>query len=273
MFNVIRVLLLALIAVCAAAPVSAQDGGTRDHAPRFCPNRPGLGSSTCSTGQGHVSAEIGLASRSIDKSDGARSDSVSVADSFLRYGLDDRTELQLGFIAFTHLYDRSGAAITKNGGFSDVRLGLRRNLIGNDGGDAALAIEPYVALPVGAAAVSAGDWSAGVVIPSSFSFGSGFTLGATGIAAAAADADGDGRHFAASEYLGISHAITGSVGITGELGVSYDNDPTGDVWAPVASISLAWTPRALLQLDAGTVIGLDNDSPDVQLYIGISRIF
>ncbi len=46
----IRFLLLAVVTVATAVPVSAQDDS-----PRFCPNRPGLGSSTCTTGQGHVS--------------------------------------------------------------------------------------------------------------------------------------------------------------------------------------------------------------------------
>ncbi len=150
---------------------------------------------------------------------------------------------------------------------------MRRNLIGNDGGDVALAIEPYVTLPVGASSVSAGDWSAGAVIPGSFSLGSGLSLGATGILAAAVDSDGDGRHFAATQYLGLSQSLTDDIGVTGEVGISYDDDLSGDVWAPVASVSMAWSPQPLLQFDAGTVVGLDDDSPDLQLYIGMSKLF
>ncbi|WP_187336548.1 transporter [Novosphingopyxis iocasae] len=258
----------ALIAGISAAPADAQSDG-----PRFCPNRPGLGSSTCTTGEGHVSVEIGALGWSLDESDNMRSDSVSIGDSFLRYGIDDKTEVQVGFTAYTHNYNRVGSMITENGGFSDVRLGVRRNLIGNDGGNIALAIEPYVTVPVGASSVSAGDWSTGVVIPSSFSLGSGLSFGATGILAAAVDSDGDGRHFAATQYLGLSQSVSDTVGVTGEVGLSYDNDPSGDVWAPVASVSAAWTPKPLLQFDAGTVVALDSDSPDLQLYIGVSKLF
>ncbi|WP_420605708.1 transporter [Novosphingopyxis sp.] len=254
--------------IMTAGPAMAQDDG-----PRNCPDRPGLGSSTCSTEPGRLSVEIGIGGWTIDKTDDARSDSVSVGDSFLRYGVDDKTEVQLGFTAYTHNYERTGDVISEDGGFSDIRLGVRRNLLGNDGGDVALAVEPYVTLPVGDNSVSADDWSAGVVVPASFSLGSGFGLGATSIAAASVDADGDGRHFSATEYLGIAHAVGQNLSATAELGLTYDDDPSGDSWAPVASISVGWTPRGLLQLDAGTVVGLDDDSPDVQVYIGISKLF
>ena len=252
----------------AAAPAIAQDDG-----PRFCPNRPGLGSSTCSTEAGRVSVEVGVGGWTIDNADDARDDSVTLGETFLRYGIDDKTELQLGFTAYTHVYSRSGAAIDTDGGFSDVRLGVRRNLIGNDGGDAALAIEPYVTLPVGTRAASAGDWSAGVTLPASFTLGSGFSLGATSVAAAAVDADGDGRHFAASEYLGLGHDLSNNVSATAEIGLTYDDDPSGESWAPVASASVGWAPRDLLQIDAGTVVGLNDDSADLQIYFGISKLF
>jgi hypothetical protein len=257
------------LAVCSlASPALAQDDG-----PRFCPNRPGLGSSTCTTEAGRLGAELGVADWTLNKTDSGRSDSVALGDSFLRYGLDDRTELQIGFVAYTHVYDRIGASVVKDGGFSDVRLGLRRNLIGNDGGDIALAIEPYVTLPAGQSAVSDGDWSAGLVVPSSFSLGGDLSLGATAIVAAAVDEDGDGHHFSATQYLGLSHPLSPEIGLTGEVGLRYDDDPAGDVWAPVASASLSWTPRDLWQFDIGTVIGLEGDSDDAEFYIGLSTLF
>ena len=75
----------------------------------LCGDRPGLGSSTCIVDAGHVQVETGLSWTRTDDL-GLREDVFLVGDTLLRLGLDERTEVQLGFTAFGHARVRTPLA-------------------------------------------------------------------------------------------------------------------------------------------------------------------
>ena len=88
---------------------------------------------------------------------------------------------------------------------------------------------------------------------------------------AAADVDGSGRHLAYGTAGGIGYALTKAVTLTAELAAYRDDDPAGHSTTTLASLSVAWQPSDDLQLDAGGVAGLNHNSPDAELYVGVSE--
>jgi len=250
----------------AASPATAQE---RD----YCPARPGLGDTPCTIAPGRVSVEIGVADWQHDSEAGVVTDTITLADALVRAGIDARTEIDIGWTPYVRERTRTGGAVAASVSSGDVTLGLRRNLASPDGGGVSAALLPFVTLPVGRAPGGAGDWSAGVELPASFDLGHGLSLQSTTTIAAAVDEDRHGRHFAASEVVGLGIALTDSVSLTLEGEVDRDEDPSGSATDARAGASLAWSASDRLQLDIGAVAGLDRGATGVEIYAGISRRF
>ena len=241
----------------------------------YCPARPGLGTPACTISPGRVSVEVGLADWTRDDNSDTRDDTVLIGDTLVRIGLTDTVEAQIGWTAFGHARTRDkaiGSVDTANRA-GDALLGLKVNLHHPDGSGFSAAVQPFVTLPVGRMPVGAGDWGAGVVVPVSFDLGHKLSLQFSPEADASVDQDGRGRHFAASGTVGLGLAISDTVSGTIEFQESRDDDPSGRTTQALSSISLGWMPRDDWQFDVGAVAGLNRDSPDAELYAGLSRRF
>lgn len=254
------------MALAWAGTVAAQE-------PReFCPDRPGLGTPACTIDAGRFAVELGLLDWTMDRAGGDRFEAWTIGDLLVRYGLDDRTEVQLGWSAFGRVETRIGGVREEASGTGDLLVAVRRNLVDSPSGFA-LAVMPYVTLPTGSSDIGAGDWGGGVLVPMSHALPGGFQLGLTLSADAAVDEDGDGRHFAASAILGLDIPLAETLGATAELAVVRDDDPLGEATELLAGLSAGWSPNDDLQLDVGVNVGLNRAAADLQLYVGVARRF
>lgn len=248
-----------------AAPVHAE---LRD----FCASRPGLGTPACTVDPGHVMIEIGLADWTLDNAPDARTDTLTAANTTVRIGIGETTEVQLGWMPYGHVRTRDNATglVTKDQGVGDVTIGVRQSLAGPDG---KIAVQPYVMLPTGGSAIGAGDWSAGVIIPIGFDLGHDLQLALSPQVEATANTSGSGRHLSYGSVAGLSAPLTKTLTGTLEIQAIRDEDPSGKATQLFQSASLAWMLDRNTQLDIGEVAGLNRDSPDIELYFGIARRF
>lgn len=252
-----------------AAPAVAQEE------PRFCPTRPSLGSSACTTRAGQVQGEMSAVDWQLDRTADAREDRVIAGDLLLRLGIGARTEVQLGWTALglVRTRDRASGAVDVITGTGDVRLAVRQNLRNPDGTGLSFGVEPFVTLPVGRAPVGAGDWGAGAVLPVSYDLGEKVNIAFTGTGEALPDEDGEGRHLSLTGIAGLTVAVTGSVDATAELSLQRDDDPQGHRTLALAAGSLAWQPGRTWQLDLLVAAGLNRDTPDVRVVSGVAVLF
>ena len=261
-------------ALLAAAPLLLAAGTARAEELRdFCPDRPGLGTPACTMDPGHVAVELGLGDWTLTRQRGEREDDFATGDLLVRYGLTSSLEMQVGWTAYTHVRARSGNVVARDGGTGDVFLALRQNLHDPDGSGFSIAVMPYATLPTGSDGIGAGDWGAGLLVPMSYELPHGFALGLTAEADAAVDTDGNGRHLAYSAIIGLDVPLANTLGATAELLAGRDEDPGGHSTQLLAGLSAGWTPNGNLQLDVGANVGLNRESPDVELYFGVARRF
>ncbi|RYE00801.1 MAG: transporter [Sphingomonadales bacterium] len=241
----------------------------------FCADRPGLGTPACTMDKGRVAVELGGADWTVESDSASRTETLIAGDLLVRVGLTDTLEAQLGWTAFGHVRtrDRVTGALGKSSGTGDVSVALRQNLMNPDGSGFSVAVMPYAALPTGGATIGAGDWSAGLVVPISFELSDGVAIGLTPGMEAATDGDGRGRHAAYGSVIGLSASLTETVGAALEFQATRDEDPSGHATELLASLSFAWQPQDGLQFDVGAVAGLNDSSPDLQLYVGVARRF
>ena len=241
----------------------------------YCPTRPGLGTTPCTIAPGHVSVETALTDWTLSQDSTQRSDTVLIGDSFVRVGLTEAIEAQVGWTPYGHVRtrDKLAGTVDSSGGVGDVTLGFKANLHDPDGSGVSIAAQPFVTLPVGGATLGARDWGAGVVVPVTFDLSDTVNFATTTEADAAVDGNGHGRHFAASETLGLGFKLSKVLTASVEGEVLHDEDPAGKTTQELASLSFAWAAKDNLQFDVGGVAGLNRYAPDVELYMGISRRF
>lgn len=259
--------IIGLLALGLTSPALAE----RD----FCADRPGLGTPPCTLEPGRVQIELGLGDWTRDGQGPTRTDTITAGDLLLRIGLDHRTEAQIGWTAYGHVRarDRTTGMIERLSGVGDVSFALRRNLVNPDGSGFSMALQPYATLPAGNGAIGAGDWSAGLMAPINFDLSETLHLGLTPQIEAAVDGDRDGRHLNFGAVAGVSVDIGDDLGATFELAAYRDRAPDGHVTQALAGLSLGWQVADETQLDLGANAGLNRDTPDMELYFGISRRF
>jgi hypothetical protein len=234
---------LCLASAVLLAALAIGSGARAQEEREFCADRPGIGTPACTMAPGRVQVELGLGDWTREKDAEARTDSVELGEALVRVGVTGSMEAQIGWTAFGHVRekDRITGAVTKDSGVGDVTLAIRQNLRNPDGSGFSVAVMPYVTLPGGGTAIGAGDWGAGLLLPMSFDLGSGLSLEVMG------------------EMV--------------EASVLRDEDPAGHATEALAGLSLTWQPSEAVQIDIGLNAGLNRDSPDSEVYLGISRRF
>ena len=261
--------------VVATAALAVIAGPALANEREYCPARPGLGTPACTTASGRVSVETGLVDWTVERNPAQRAETILIGDTLVRIGLADSVEAQFGWTPYGHVSTRNAGAgpIDKMAGAGDVTLGLKANLAHPDGSGLSVAVQPFATLPVGRTPVGAGDWGVGLVAPVTYDLSDAINLQFTPEIDAAVDEDGRGRHFAYSGTIGLGVAISDAVSATVEFQALRDDDPAGGQTQPLAALSVAWMPNDDLQLDVGGVVGLNDDAPDAELYVGLSRRF
>lgn len=261
---------IAVAALLATAPAPAQVDP-----PRFCPNRPDLGASACTTDRGRVLVEASGVDWQREDGPDEREDSVLFGDLQARVGVGPRTELQLSWTPYgrSRIREKATGQVSTVRGVGDVRLGLRRNLRNPDGTGLSIAVEPFAELPVGRDRIGAGDWSAGVVVPVNYELAPRVDTDLTLEVDAAVDEDGDGRHSAYSATFGVGYALTERIGAVAEVQIGRDEDPGGRSTLAIGALSFVYQPRDGLQLDVFAGAGLNRASPDLRVLTGAAILF
>lgn len=258
------IVLLTLLAGASAAKAQ--------NAP-LCSDRPGKATPSCVAAQGTVQVETSAIDWTRDRADGASSDTFLFGDTLLKYGIGGDTEVRVSLTPYIHSRTRGTGGALSAKGFGDVGLSFRHRLLDGGDGGVSVAVQPAVVLPVGSDDVSSGTVSGSVTLPIDIPLPGGWSLNTTPTVAAAADADGNGRHLAYAGVVAVSHGIGANLSATGELFVQRDRDPGGHSTQATADLLLAWQPIADWQFDVSSYVGLNRTTPDLELLVGFTRRF
>jgi hypothetical protein len=257
--------LIALSLSLCAAPAAAQDAD-------FCADRPGLGTPACTMPAGQVMAELGVAGWDHSADPATVEDDLTYGDLLVRLGIDDRTEVEVGFGGYgtVRSRDRFSGNLSRSHGLGDVSIAVRRSVSGPGG---PVALHVYATLPTGADGIGAGDWSAGALLPIDLNLPAGFEIDLTPEVDAAVDASGHGRHLAWGGVAGLAHPAGRNLSLEAEIGAWRDNDPAGHATDVRAALSLAWQAGKDWQIDLEGDAGLSAAAPRHSLLIGMARRF
>lgn len=239
----------------------------------ICADRPGKASATCAAPAGHLQIETGLIDWSVERSAGARSAQLVIGATAFKYGIGDRAHVELDLAPFARTTTRAADGRDRASGIGDLLVRYKRRLTTNDA-PVAVSLYPFVKLPTANHAIGNGKVEAGLAMPISYAIPDSrlaITLGPE--LDWLADQDGRGRHAAMVQVVSLGVAATPRLSVSAELWRASDWDPAGTGHQASADASLAFLLSEDSQIDGGGNFGLNRDTPDVELYAGISRRF
>jgi hypothetical protein len=263
---------LARAAALLWASGAAAAAAAADQAP-ICPDRPSKATGTCTVPAGHWQVETGLVDWTRDRSDGVRSDLMLIGSSLIKYGLSDRADLELGITPLMLMRTRGGGGHERHSGFGDMLVRAKYRLTADDA-PIAIALDPFVKLPTASRHLGNRKVEAGIVAAVSAPLGrSPLTLSMAPEADWRADADGHGHHAAMIQLVNLGLAASSRLSLGAELWGQWDWDPSGTGRQASADGSIAYLVSNSVQIDGGANFGLNRETPDVELYAGVSKRF
>jgi hypothetical protein len=232
---------------------------------------------------GHFQYESDIFNWAYDHSNRARvtQNTYLFTNPTLKLGLTNGSDFEFSFLPRETIRTtvRSGGGTTDVSGFGDVVTRLKANLWGNEGGDSAMALIPFVKWPTADAGLGGNNQiEGGVIAPLAFSLPSDFTLLFNAEIDALKNSSGNGRHLNFINLVNLSHPIIENMTGYVELWSDYNKDPIGGSitrqWTLDFAVSwIVWPSFNNLQLDIGANVGLTRDAPDLQMYFGIAQRF
>lgn len=233
-------------------------------------DRPDLTESAYSVDAGHFQVEIEILSYSRDEDTARILENIGLMDINAKLGLLPNVDVQV--VAGTA---RQIVASTIPGpsettsGVTDLTVRLKWNLWGNDSGQTALALMPFIKFPTGSSDFTNGATEGGLIVPLAVSLPGDTGLGLMVEADWLEDGDGSGFH---SEWLTtatLGRSMGGPIGAFVEFTAGLRPREEGD-WVGTLDAGLTYAPTANVQLDAGLFLGVTDEADGATFFTGIS---
>ena len=258
---------LLILSAIIGAPAAAADDQP------ICADRPGKATSACTVPIGHWQFESGFADWMVQKSGGERDTSLVVGETTIKYGVSDSGDLEVDVTPWQRAATRFGGFHESANGIGDVKLIAKQRLSGADAPVQVIAM-PFVKVPTANHSLGNGKWEGGLLLPIGYAIPkSPFSIGLTPEVDWAADADGHGRHAAMIQVASLGWQVTDKLNLSAEIWGAWDWDPDGTTRQASADAAAAYLLGKDLQLDAGANFGLNRNTPDAELYAGVSTRF
>jgi len=282
-FGAIASLASAASAQQAAAPPADKSGFTLfNPTPEadlraFCTDRPTKSNGPCTVDAGQFQVESDVVNVTYDTSNGADTTTILYTNPTLKLGITNTLDLEVNIAPYVTVRskDRASGVTTKGSGLGDLFVRAKLNLIGDDSGSVAVALDPFVKIPTAPKSVGNGAVEEGLDVPIQFSLPDSWQLSLGPEADGLKNALDSGQHLNVQMPISLSRPLSKTVTGFIELWGDENFEPSGHVTQASFDLAGAWIParHPNFQLDGGVNLGLNNQTPGVQAYVGVSQRF
>lgn len=224
-------------------------------------DRPDATESPQTVDKGHWQIETSILGYTQDKQNGQTTRSYQVMNTNLKYGVTDSVDIQF---VFTPYIQQEMSNDSKHG-HSDLELRTKINLWGNDGGDDAMALLPYIKLATGG---FSNNKTEGGVIATYGSSLADYSIGAQLQLDYLYDEPKEKMSlvggYAAVLGYDINHNIAGYIEQLGEF-------DTENSYIPYASFGFTYQTNSNRQWDLGSKLALNDKGQDFEVFLGLTQ--
>lgn len=241
-------------------------------------DRPDKTESAYTVDAGHFQVEADVVNYSYDAHNVARdhtiTESLAIAPFSFKVGLLNNWDVQFVVPTYnaTRVRDRRAGTRNTERGFGDFILRSKINFWGNDGGDTAFALMPYVKFPTASHDLGNGAFEGGLIAPLAVALPAGWGMGVMTQVDFNEDGDESGYHPEFVNTITFGHDIVGKLGGYVEFFSSVSTDDDAD-WVGTVDLGLTYGLTEDIQLDAGINIGVTRSADDFNPFLGISWRF
>ena len=234
-------------------------------------DRPDKTESPYTVDAGHFQAEIDLLTYSYDRDNGRTVESFAIAPTNFKIGLLNNMDLQIVVETYNiqRTRDRDARANEQISGFGDVTVRWKTNLWGNDGGNTAFGVMPFVKFPTNQHGLGNDAVEGGIILPLAVSLPGDFNLGAMTEVDFVQNEDSSDYHGEFINSITVSHSIVGELSGYVEFfsNVSTERDAE---WVGTFDFGFTYGIGPNIQLDAGMNVGLTRSADDLNPFVGLS---
>ena len=252
---------IALLALAAPAHAQKRELST---------DRPDQTESPYSVDAGHVQVESELVSHAVTHEAGVTVRETHLMNMNVRVGLTERVDAQLVLLPFVMVRTEDSAGSSSSvEGFGDTAVRAKINLIGNDSGDFALGLLPFVTLPTASEeALRVPRVEYGLAVPMGFALPADFALGVMEQVDLVAGERND-YVVELTQTITIGRALVGDLGAFTELASSLSFEGGTDASLELHG-GLTYGATDDIQLDAGVFGTLLGQGEDVRGFLGLT---
>jgi Putative MetA-pathway of phenol degradation len=237
----------------------------------FSTDRPNRSSSPYTVDAGHWQIESDLFNYSRSSSSDNAVQQITTVLPTVKLGLTNDADFEVVVPTRAWLKIKSSGVTSTLRGWTDLQARMKFNLFGNDSGDYALAVVPYVKFPSGSTGISNKKYEYGGYLPLYVKLNDKWSViflvqGDSLVSSSNPDL----RRFNAQVLANVGYAASDTVTLSAEY---YTQHKFGDHAPTVQTLdfAVAWNLGDDLQVDAAWYAPLNKASPDVTLYFGISK--
>lgn len=218
-------------------------------------DRPDVTESPFTVDAGHFQYETDLFRVVREKSDLSESHTLLINQANLKIGLTGSTALQVGFQSYGELRGRDLASggKTVSRGIGDLTVRAKQNLFGNEGGNFALAVLPYVKFPTSKYDTES-RFECGLILPMQFKLPGEWKLGLQVEADRLKDQDQQAMHTELLQSVTVAHALVKKLDGIAETYYTYDFK--AHQWSNFLNAALQLEVAKDLKVDAGFNYGI-----------------
>ncbi|MGE3333670.1 MAG: transporter [Rhodospirillaceae bacterium] len=235
----------------------------------FSPDRPSFTGSPYTLDQGRFQFEMTLSSFTSDRSGDQKMKTIGTGASTLRWGVTDDVEMQLAFGGL--VVEKAQTPLERNRSTSvgDVSISSKVNFWGNDSGQSALGMIPYISVPTSTPASERRKVTGGVAFPLALALPGGISFGLQ--AGLEMNPNDSGNGYGAV----INNSAIAGINLTPKIGgyieiFNVKDTRAGNPWENAAGLGLSYRVTDNVQFDTGVNVGLSDAADDLALFFGVA---
>jgi hypothetical protein len=229
-------------------------------------DRPDITESPYTVDAGHFQVELSFLEYTRDDEGQGRTEAFALLPSNFKVGSLNNVDVQL--VTEPYLWLKGNREDGEGHGATQIRVKV--NLWGNDGGDTALALMPFVAFPTADDAVGGDEdrIEGGLIVPLAISLGEPVGLGLMAEFDLVWDDEDHDYDLDFIHTASLAFDLNERVGAFVEyVGVANSD---GGGYQALVGVGLTYAISKDLQLDVGANLGLNDEADDVRLFSGLT---
>lgn len=228
---------------------------------------------TVDAGRFTMEADLFVYTRDTNSPDGTRTESFNFFVPNFKVGLTNNVDLQI----IPEVYNivrttPKGGRTEERSGFGDVTVRVKVNFWGNDGGQTALGLMPFIKLPTNQNNIGNNSVEGGVIVPFAVKLSETWDVGMQTEFDFNKNQDASGYNLGFVNTVSFGHELSDRWSTYFEL-FTQQTTERGSQFVATFDTGLKYLLTENIQLDAGVNIGLTQAADDIQPFMGVSVRF